>query len=133
MLKGVLSDGTLAWRCFVLFGKRPWMKWLLVVLISLDFGKRVHRRNSYSSDSPLAGLGSLSNIALGAEFRSDTGPLEFNAVVFQLILAELLAQKLITVWAWLFFALNTTMTMSIVYKILYVARSASDLSYGRAR
>jgi hypothetical protein len=109
------------------------MKWLLVVLISLDFGKRVHRRKIHPAESQLAGLGSLSNIGLGVDLRNDGRSPESNEAAFHLIQAELLTQKLITVWAWLFFTLNTTMTMSIVYKILYVARSASDLSYGRAR
>jgi hypothetical protein len=72
----------------------------------------------------LAGLGSLSNIAL---VRSDAGDLV--SLSQQLIQDELLSQKLVTVWAWLFFALNTTMTISIVYKILCVARLVSDPSY----
>jgi hypothetical protein len=111
------------------------MKWLLVVLILLDFGKRVHRRKLHPAESQLAVLGSLSNIGLRADLRIDAegGNIVSYAALFQLIQAELLAQKLITVWAWLFFALNTTMTMSIVYKILYVACSASYLSYERAR
>jgi hypothetical protein len=43
--QGVLTDGQLlAWRCFVLFGKRPWMKWTLTALIAVDFGKWVNPR-----------------------------------------------------------------------------------------
>jgi hypothetical protein len=38
----------------------------------------------------------------------------------RIALRDNLAQELTDVWAWLFFALNTTMTMSIIYKVLYV-------------
>jgi hypothetical protein len=40
--------------------------------------------------------------------------------------------KLTLVWAWIFFALNTTMTTSIIYKILSVSLSRSKLCHWRA-
>jgi hypothetical protein len=28
-----LSDGVLAWRCYVIFGKRLWLKWTLTIVV----------------------------------------------------------------------------------------------------
>jgi hypothetical protein len=39
-----------------------------------------------------------------------------------------LGRKLTLVWSWIFLALNTTMTMSIIYKILSVTSYPSELS-----
>jgi hypothetical protein len=33
-----LSDGVLAWRCYVIFGKRHWLKWTLTVVVLLLTG-----------------------------------------------------------------------------------------------
>jgi hypothetical protein len=74
------------------------------------------------ADPGLAAIGSLSNIALSAVLRNDRD-LEWGFI--QKLIDEgqaaddsILAQKLVDVWAWFFFALNTSMTMSIIYKIL---------------
>jgi hypothetical protein len=96
------------------------MKWLLAVLISLDFGKRVHRKKICPTDSQVAGIGSLSNIALGLHLRWDGASLTSNTHSMEVEKKVMQAQELIAVWAWLFFALNSSMTMSIIYKILYV-------------
>jgi hypothetical protein len=69
------------------------------------------------ADSELEAVGSLSNIALSTllhvyqdpYFLPDIGSMDDNTN---------LAAKLVDVWAWLFFAVNTSMTMSIIYKIL---------------
>jgi hypothetical protein len=69
----------------------------------------------------LEAIGSLSNIALSTMLRFNQdildGPIQ-NAIEARD--SAILAQKLVDVWAWLFFALNTSMTMSIIYKILQV-------------
>jgi hypothetical protein len=66
-------------------------------------------------------IGSLSNIALGTVLdleKKKYHPLALAQAEITLASNSVLAQKLIDVWAWLFFAINTTMTVSIIYKIL---------------
>jgi hypothetical protein len=56
------------------------------------------------------------------------GPLNIDELAWdRTALRDNLAQELSDVWAWLFFALNTTMTMSIIYKVLYVGCFVSDV------
>jgi hypothetical protein len=67
----------------------------------------------------LEAIGSLSNIALSTLLRYYQDPDSVNDSGFRTIdNNDILAEKLVNVWAWLFFALNTSMTMSIIYKIL---------------
>jgi hypothetical protein len=76
----------------------------------------------------VSGLGSLSNIAYGLQIREDEKLLSYLELVNEKIgQRDNLAQELSDVWAWLFFALNTTMTMSIIYKVLYVGFFVSDM------
>jgi hypothetical protein len=51
--QGVCSDGLLAWRCFVIFGKRRWVKWLLTTVLLLDFRSCLRTR---SADATLTKL-----------------------------------------------------------------------------
>jgi hypothetical protein len=77
-----------------------------------------------------SGIGTLSNIALTAQLRVDEDA--FISSDQARLTAEgnaILAQKLLDVWAWCFFAVNTTMTMSIIYKILYVSCFDSNLPH----
>jgi hypothetical protein len=73
------------------------------------------------ADSEPQAIGSLSNIALSTLLRYDQ---DYESVyhmaggIQTMIDNDDLAAKLVDVWAWLFFALNTSMTMSIIYKIL---------------
>jgi hypothetical protein len=114
--QGVLSDGLLSWRCYVIFGKRRWMKWLLAVLIVLDFGARVYNKITHPANWEMTGIGSLSNIALEFVLRWDE---ELSPSRFLTVYRKLnLYQELIAAWACVFFALNTSMTMSIIYKIM---------------
>jgi hypothetical protein len=71
------------------------------------------------ADSELEAIGSLSNIALSIVLRFYRDPDSFSDSGRSIMSdSAILAQKLIDVWAWLFFVLNTTMTMSIIYKIV---------------
>jgi hypothetical protein len=82
-------------------------------------------KHIYPADSGMVVLGSLSNIALGAQLRLDDGLIQHYFYLEQVkasLINSVTAQKLIDVWAWIYFAMNTTMTVSIIYKILYVAR-----------
>jgi hypothetical protein len=72
----------------------------------------------------------LANISLGTELRLDAytevpqGGQKLIDYENAWIRAERnsgLTQKLIVAWAWIFFALNTAMTMSMIYKIVYVS------------
>jgi hypothetical protein len=65
-------------------------------------------------------IGSLSHIALITLLRYFQDPDLLSYPGFSTTMNDnlLLAAKLLAVWAWLFFALNTSMTMSIIYKIL---------------
>jgi hypothetical protein len=72
-----------------------------------------------SADFPITGIGSFSNIALGTLVHADADPEHLYSInKTKIEETEILSQVLIVVWAWLFFALNTTMTMSILYKIM---------------
>jgi hypothetical protein len=110
------------------------MKWLLTVLIVLDFGEQLNRSNVHSADSEMAGVGSLSTIALRSELHAfdswnwDVYSQDWEREWDKAQQSAVLCQKFILVWAWIFFALNTTMTMSIIYKILSVTSYPSDLS-----
>jgi hypothetical protein len=75
----------------------------------------------------VSGLGSLSNIAYSLQIRAAEYFLWDALVDEQVALHDNLAQELSDVWAWLFFALNTTMTLSIIYKVLYVRFFISDM------
>jgi hypothetical protein len=78
------------------------------------------------ADLELEAIGSLSNIALSTLLRhyQDPGTIrDIDSLNDNTILAE----TLVDVWAWIFFALNTTMTMSIIYKILSVGCVFSGL------
>jgi hypothetical protein len=74
----------------------------------------------------VSGLGSLSNIAYGLQIREDEVGF-YSDDDREAMRNNNLAQELSDVWAWLFFALNTTMTMSIIYKVLYVGCFVSDM------
>jgi hypothetical protein len=37
-LQGLMSDGVLGWRCYVIHGRQRWLRWLLSVVVSLNFG-----------------------------------------------------------------------------------------------
>jgi hypothetical protein len=74
----------------------------------------------------VSGLGSLSNIAYGFQIRWDED-LDMPDMGSKANLSDNLAQELSDVWAWLFFALNTTMTTSIIYKVLYVHCFAGEI------
>jgi hypothetical protein len=71
------------------------------------------------ADSELEAIGSLSNFALGIvlRFYRDPDSIGYSGVG-TMNDSTILARKLVDVWAWLFFATNTSMTMSIIYKIL---------------
>jgi hypothetical protein len=76
----------------------------------------------WPADLALAGIGSLSNIALGGQLRLDRdGPYSNYTEILAAENDIVLNRELIDVWAWIFFTLNTTMTMSIIYKILCVS------------
>jgi hypothetical protein len=78
-----------------------------------------HRRNAIcSAESKLKAIGSLSPIALIKLLRFYQDPYSLGNNLGPMNDNTILAGKLIDVWAWLFFALNTSMTMSIIYKIL---------------
>jgi hypothetical protein len=70
------------------------------------------------ADLELEAIGSLSNIALSTLLRYDQDPDSVDSGSNAIHDNDILAQKLVDVWAWLFFALNTSMTMSVIYKIL---------------
>jgi hypothetical protein len=71
------------------------------------------------ADLELEAIGSLSNIALSTLLGYYQDPLPISYSEYRTMNDnEVLAAKLIDIWAWLFFAVNTTMTMSIIYKIL---------------
>jgi hypothetical protein len=38
-LQCALSDSVLAWRCYVFFGKRRWLKWTLTIVVLVVTGK----------------------------------------------------------------------------------------------
>jgi hypothetical protein len=69
------------------------------------------------ADSELEAIGSLSNIALSTLLHFLQDP-HFIPDLESMNDNTNLAATLVDVWAWLFFAVNTTMTMSIIYKIL---------------
>jgi hypothetical protein len=71
------------------------------------------------ADPELEAIGSLSNIALITllPYFQDLDLITYSESR-TINDNQLLAAKLVNVWAWLFFALNTSMTMSIMYKIL---------------
>jgi hypothetical protein len=92
------------------------MKWLLTALVALDFGARSDvRQYLCPTNLRLEAVGSLSNIALSTPLHSYEHPVYSRSPIIDNLI---LAQKLVDAWAWLFFALNTSMTMSIIYKIL---------------
>jgi hypothetical protein len=80
-------------------------------------------------DSGVVGMGSLSNIALSADLKiteAKTAYVLEKTLISANDQAILVGQTLIDVWAWLFFAMNTTMTTTIIYKIWYVGHYISD-------
>jgi hypothetical protein len=44
LFQGLLSDGLLAWRAFVILGRLSWMKWVLIIVISTNFGTLLNER-----------------------------------------------------------------------------------------
>jgi hypothetical protein len=96
------------------------MKWCLTMLVALDFGAYSDCATTCHTDLGLEAIGSLSNIALSTLLRlyqySGRGDklAEFRTALDN----EALAENLVDTWAWLFFALNTSMTIAIIYKIL---------------
>jgi hypothetical protein len=125
-----LSDGLLAWRCFVLFGKRPWIKWILTALVSVDFGKWALTGGYVLLIDNETGVGALSNIALGTQLNMDYAYTQDQFTQFDDDQTHFVTdndrfQTFVDIWAWLFFAINSMMTTSVIYKILYVGRMVS--------
>jgi hypothetical protein len=73
----------------------------------------------------MTGIGSFSNIALGAELRLDEDNIDSYQAWNTVQHYNNLSEELIIAWDGLFFIINTTMTMSIIYKIMYVSHLSS--------
>jgi hypothetical protein len=117
--QGLLSDGLLAWRCYVLWGSRRWLKWALTFMVCADACALHIALFTTSPLTLILVLGLSSNFAYG----------HYLNLLFQrkgedqLRPLECLATALLLAWVWVFFAINTVMTTSIIGKIAYVARS----------
>jgi hypothetical protein len=76
------------------------------------------------TDLKLTGVGALSNIELGTQLNMDYAiyhdALLRNVDLTQFVTDIDIFQIFVDIWAWLFFAINSTMTTSVICKILYV-------------
>ncbi|KAI0690063.1 hypothetical protein BC835DRAFT_206872 [Cytidiella melzeri] len=92
---GLISDGLLAWRFYVMYGRKRWAFYgPLVALIT----------------NALLGL---SGDCLYLSFYHDTA--NYNSITGFTIIAA---------WGWFTFAINTVLTGAIIGRILYMARNA---------
>jgi hypothetical protein len=78
----------------------------------------------HTAEPTTIGIGSLSNIAIVAYLRllseAERGSLPNHQTSQTSRNGIFLSARLLDIWAWIFFSLNTIMTISIIYKILYV-------------
>ncbi|GJE86381.1 hypothetical protein PsYK624_024610 [Phanerochaete sordida] len=106
-IAGLISDGLLVWRLYVIYGRSRWALWpaaTTVILTGLvGFVSGFQNADAYHSLS---------------DYKN-----RYNKISFQINAA----------WAWMMFATNTVMTMSIIGRIIYVTRKAKSTDGAHSR
>jgi hypothetical protein len=115
--KGLLSEGILAWRCYIIWGKLFWMKWTLIVVLIIGAGVYVPRdtmRIYHPIQRYIAGTGIIAAI-----FKSPFLNMRFSWRNSEASNTYFTTSQ---VWPWVVFALNTALTSAVVLKIWLVVR-----------
>ncbi|KAI0342527.1 hypothetical protein BDW22DRAFT_1429353 [Trametopsis cervina] len=100
-LAGLLADGLLAWRFYVIFGRRWWALYCPIIAITLN-----------------ALLGFAANGTLLSFYHDGSDYGSMQAVSFKISVA----------WGWFIFAVNTVMTLAIMGRIFIVSRHSTGTS-----
>ncbi|KAI0771376.1 hypothetical protein BC629DRAFT_1595617 [Irpex lacteus] len=98
-LAGLISDGLLAWRFYVVYGRHPWALWIPMSMIILN-----------------TCLGLAANFQILAFYSNEQKYLHFY---------QLSVLKVDVAWCWFTFAINTALTGAISGKIIYISQTAN--------
>jgi hypothetical protein len=116
------------------------MKWVLLAIILTNFGTLLYER-ALAAMLTVAGFGQQLEVSPTLRIRTKFGFRNIQnhqeestqKAEAQSIQAFIAAQWLIDAWAWVFFAINTSLTASIMYKIMSVASLSLPSLYPRVR
>jgi hypothetical protein len=104
---GFLADILLAWRCWVIWGKPRWLRWVLCVVVSSDGRKYIPRELPDIVALICAGWCAVFGVLHAVSY----------AVHESLEDQQELSKIWVLAWAWTYFLINSAMTWSIIYKI----------------
>ncbi|KAI0275164.1 hypothetical protein BC834DRAFT_34725 [Gloeopeniophorella convolvens] len=102
-LAGFLSDGTLAWRFYIIFDRKRWSLFLPAVSV-------------------------LMNALLCWSADAQHLAIYFNRSFYESTLLPV-TLKITVAWGWFMFAINTAMTGAILWKIMWTAHSVHDAMF----
>lgn len=116
LLQGLLSDGLLAHRFWVIFDRKRWALYIPATFVivtgsACKFLAVIHR-SRLTQHNPVLGLGE-SLVNLGVYIHR--GSLDYYFTLGVDVL------KISAAWGWSMFFVNTVMTLSILVKIMYVS------------
>ncbi|KZV93245.1 hypothetical protein EXIGLDRAFT_768255 [Exidia glandulosa HHB12029] len=97
---GLCSDGLLAWRFYIIFERKWWAKWIPSTFVVIN------ALLCWSADAQ--------HLAI-----------YHHQELYENVLLDV-TLKITVAWGWLMFAINTTMTGLILYKILSVSRGVEN-------
>ncbi|KAJ3555116.1 hypothetical protein NM688_g2754 [Phlebia brevispora] len=104
-LAGAISDGLLAYRFWVIFGRKRWALYIPMFAIIL-----------------VASLGVAQSIANLAIYQHAEDFAYANSIGVDIL-------KISAAWGWSMFAINTTLTLSILCKIIHVTQASKAISF----
>ncbi|KAF7796699.1 hypothetical protein EIP86_007882 [Pleurotus ostreatoroseus] len=122
---GTISDGLLAYRFWVIFNKKRWALFIPMTAIGITACKISTPKSTTqpvltTDDAAVLGLAASASTLAVYRHKGDAAWANRVSVVML---------KMGAAWGWSMFAINTTLTTSILVKILRVARSSKAMSY----
>jgi hypothetical protein len=114
--KALLSDGILAWRVYVVWNRRPWLRHMLILGLGSNFGRGIVQSTQIdgADDAPVVGITAAALLTMNFVIYGFDDvrhlPLLDRDSVFQMYKA----------WVWMAFALNSSMSASILWRIRYL-------------
>lgn len=114
--KALLSDGILGWRVYVVWNRRPWLRYMLIMGLGSNFGRAIIQSTQvdWADDAPVIGITAAALMTMNfaiEDFHEYTHvpSLDWTSVV-----------RIYKAWVWMAFALNSCMTASILWRIRYL-------------
>jgi hypothetical protein len=116
--KTLLSDGILAWRVYVVWSRRPWLRHMLILGLGSNFGRGIVQTTQidWADDASVVGITTAALLTMDYAFKfsgfGSLPSLDWGSV-----------ERIYKAWVWMAFALNSSMTASILWRIRYLDSS----------